>query len=78
MASIAWYALHDAYLADPNEASLWALYNASETHTEGVAGASPEANAYAPAQYQSLLLGQHLLREQVMAADMAARRPIAI
>lgn len=75
-----WYALHDAYLADPNEASLWALYNASETHTEGVAGASPEANAYALAQYQSLLLGQHLLREQVIAADMAprmtARRPI--
>jgi hypothetical protein len=69
-----WYALHDAYLADPSEANLWAIYGAVEPHTIDVS--SPNANSFAIAKYRSLLLGQHLLREAALGrSDMAGRRP---
>lgn len=77
----AWYALHDAYLADPTEANLWAIYNAVEVLTTAPPGADEHADALSAAKYRSLLLAQHLVREQVLGARapsaMSARRPIA-
>jgi hypothetical protein len=70
-----WYGLHDAYLTNPTEANLWAIYNAVDDLTP-VPGA--RANRWITGKYQSLLLGQHLLREEALGENaMARREPIA-
>lgn len=77
----AWYALHDAYLANPTEANLWAIYNAVEVLTTAPPGADAHAGALSAAKYRSLLLAQHLVREQALGtrapSAMSSRRPIA-
>lgn len=71
-----WYALHDRYLADPNEANLWAILNGVDVFTADLA--SPNTNKFATAKYKSLLLGQHLLREAVLGrTELSARQPVA-
>ncbi len=76
----AWYALQDAYLADPTEANLWAIYHAVEALT-AAPGTDARADALSVAKYRSLLLAQHLLRERALGASapsaMFERRPIA-
>ena len=76
-----WYALHDAYLANPSEANLWAIYNAVESLTAALPDAGERADALSAAKYRSLLLAQHLMRERALGAAapsaMFERRPIA-
>ncbi|MCS6846286.1 MAG: hypothetical protein RMN52_01060 [Anaerolineae bacterium] len=77
----AWYALHDAYLANPTEANLWAIYNAVEALTAAPPDADEHAAALSAAKYRSLLLAQHLVRERALGTNapsaMFERRPIA-
>ncbi|BCX05135.1 MAG: hypothetical protein KatS3mg053_3073 [Candidatus Roseilinea sp.] len=76
----AWYALHDAYLANPTEANLWAIYNAVEALTAPPTGDEGTA-ALSAAKYRSLLLAQHIIRERALGANapsaMFERWPIA-
>jgi len=63
-----WFALSDAYVADPTDANLWALYDAVPELTEpalDLAGISdPESRSVELMQrrYQSVLVAQHMMR----------------
>jgi hypothetical protein len=71
-----WYSLHDDYLANPTEANLWTIYNAVDDLTATVP--TTNTNKWITAKYQSLLLGQHLLREEALGQNtLASRKPIA-
>jgi|GEM_PF-1961685 len=73
-AAAEWYALHDRYLADPSEANFWLMYKAVDRLTAN--HVSGNINAFETAKYKSLLLGQHLMREEALGrSDMASRRP---
>lgn len=71
--------MQDAYLANPTEINLWAIYNAVNDLTLPVPTAN--TNTWITAKYQSLLLGSHLMREaalgQLAPSAMASRKPIA-
>ena len=59
-----WYALQDAYLADPSDTNLWKLYDGFGTLTNL---AKPTGIAsIAEAKYRSLLLMQHALRREAL------------
>jgi hypothetical protein len=70
---LAWYALQDAYLANPTDDALWKLYNAIDSLTK------PATNMafaiFAAEKYRSLLLMQHIARRRMLGDD-ESRGPV--
>jgi hypothetical protein len=57
-----WYALQDAYLADPSDANLWRMYDGFERLTR--APSNMAIASLAAEKYRSLLLMQHFQRKR--------------
>ncbi|MEL6124181.1 MAG: PA14 domain-containing protein, partial [Bacteroidota bacterium] len=63
----AWYQLQDDYLADPTEERFWTMYHAVSTHTHN--GGTSNGHVLSKRKYQSLLIAQHLWREEGLGRD---------
>jgi hypothetical protein len=64
----AWYALHDAYLADPTDANFWAYYTRIDEFLTPVEPAGYErGQAWSLLKYKSVQLAQHIMRHQSLA-----------
>ncbi|MEM9458676.1 MAG: c-type cytochrome [Myxococcota bacterium] len=67
-----WFALSDAYMADPSEENLWSLYDAVPELTEPAldlaGGSSPDSTSakLMMRRYQSVLIAQHMMRHNVV------------
>jgi hypothetical protein len=60
-----WYALHDAYLADPVDANFWAYYTRIDELLMPVEPAGYErGQAWSLLKYKSVQIAQHMLRHQ--------------
>jgi hypothetical protein len=73
----AWYALQDAYLANPSTENFWRYYGAIPTHTQVFGASDPRAVRLARLKFESALIGQHLMRTQALGGDDFVRGPIA-
>lgn len=70
-----WYALQDTYLANPNAENFWAMYNGLNTHLD--LGGTTNAHEISKQKFRSLLLGQHLWREEALGlTDISENLPL--
>jgi len=66
-----WYALHDAYRANPSDETLFAIYDGLKTLTaHPYSGAG---NDFVQLKYRSVLVAQHLFREETAGAAFSDR-----
>jgi hypothetical protein len=68
-----WFALQDAYLADPSDLNFWKMYFAVDTMTKRFGGLTPydgtdgwKADRFTAMKFKSALIGQHLMRTEAM------------
>lgn len=73
----AWYALQDAYLANPTTENFWRYYGAIPTHTRVFGATDGRAKRLATLKFESALIGQHLMRSQALGRDDFVRGKIA-
>ncbi|MEM6319192.1 MAG: PA14 domain-containing protein [Bacteroidota bacterium] len=74
--SITWFQLQDTYLANPNKDNFWAMYSQIETYL--TPGGSNNAQILSVRKYQSLLLAQHLWREEFLGlTDLTDQVPLS-
>ncbi len=72
------YALQDAYLANPSEENFWRMYHAVDVLTDD--GLDTNTSRFTTAKYRSLLQLGHLYREEALgrgASGLFARTPAA-
>jgi hypothetical protein len=62
----AWFALQDAYLADPTPERFWRLYAAAPSSTAAFPNTGTRAVSYGLTKYKSALIGQHLMRAKAL------------
>lgn len=73
--SLAWFNLQDAYLANPTKENFWAMYSHIDTYL--TIGGTTNAQEISKQKYRSLLLAQHLWREEFMGlSDMTNQSPL--
>ncbi|MEM1123156.1 MAG: PA14 domain-containing protein, partial [Bacteroidota bacterium] len=73
--SLAWFNLQDAYLANPTKENFWAMY--SNINTYLTPGGESNAQILSLRKYQSLLLAQHLWREEFLGlSGMMDQKPL--
>ena len=73
----AWYALQDAYLANPSVENFWRYYGAIPTMTQVFGATDGRAKRLATLKFESALIGQHLMRTQALGRDDFVRGKIA-
>lgn len=73
--SLIWFNLQDTYLTSPTKENFWAIYNNIDTYL--TIGGTTNAHEISKQKYRSLLLAQHLWREEFLGlTDMTNQKPL--
>jgi hypothetical protein len=72
-----WHAIQDAYLRDPSDANFWAMFAGVEKFTTNMMPQTTNAHAFTRHKFKAALIGQHLLRNQMLGRTSFAQGPLA-
>lgn len=68
-----WYAIQDAYLANPTDENFWEMYDNLYSYTRAIYDGNSEY--FFHRKYRSVLMAQHMFRKEVMNQDQFSDRP---
>jgi hypothetical protein len=68
-----WYALHDNYLQHPTDENFWAMYDKVSRYTQPIF--SGRSERFFHRKYRSVLMAQHIFRNEVMNRNRFEERP---
>lgn len=72
-----WHAIQDAYLRDPSDSNFWTMFAAVEKFTINLMPQTTNAHVFTRHKFKAALLGQHLMRSQLLGRDTFAQGPLA-
>jgi hypothetical protein len=74
---ITWRALQDAYLRDATDANFWNMFSAVDKYTTNLVPLASGAHSFTRHKFKSALVGQHLMRNQLLGRSGFVQGPVA-